>query len=312
MVDHSDLQESSVVGVMGAILVFVSLMTVYSIYNQASHWIYPAAQQFLIFLFVMPLLIGWVAWVEIINTTASVWLEFLVNLFKAICCGCFIEYSKRMLGRIRVSEKNKYSKDRSYEILTTKGEPKRFFCVKFFALQNEEESRRFLKITAILVYQLCFVLIILGIIGLIVVVTTGDFTFSDTRENNILFILGIIKAVSSIISIVGLMRFGIYVQTLDSMKKYQIFHKLIIIKLTIIFTDVQPLIIKIFATTGAIVDKTSYTTEEITSYTNALLLCAEMGICCILVFIIFPISDFEHSEPSKITPDVNQITSKLK
>jgi Organic solute transporter Ostalpha len=77
------------------------------------------------------------------------------------------------------------------------------------------------------------------------------------------------------------------------MKKYKIFYKLLIIKLSILFTDVQPLVIQIFATTGTIANNSLYTTEDITTYTNAALLCIEMAICCILMFLMFRIEEFE-------------------
>jgi Organic solute transporter Ostalpha len=96
------------------------------------------------------------------------------------------------------------------------------------------------------------------------------------------------------------------------MKKYKIFYKLLIIKLSILFTDVQPLVIQIFATTGTIANNSLYRTEDITAYTNALLLCAEMGICCILVFITFPTSDFEISEFSKLEKDFENVNTTVK
>ena len=55
-----------------------------------------------------------------------------------------------------------------------------------------------------------------------------------------------------------------------------IFKKLLIVKLGILFTEVQPLLIEIFAGTDLIASTSKYSTGKITVYTHSLLICTEM------------------------------------
>ena len=59
---------------------------------------YRSAQNMLLLIFLMPNFIGWTAWVEILSLNKSKRLEFLINLFKAICIAFFSFYIERMLG----------------------------------------------------------------------------------------------------------------------------------------------------------------------------------------------------------------------
>lgn len=72
-------------------------------------------------------------------------------------------------------------------------------------------------------------------------------------------------------------------------------HKFIIIKLAILFTEVQPLIIQIFSRNGLIANTDKYDVEYITAYTNALLLCSEMIIVSFLLLLIFPLDDYREN-----------------
>lgn len=50
-----------------------------------------------------------------------------------------------------------------------------------------------------------------------------------------------------------------------------------------------------FAWLGVIVENDEYTLDEITAYTNSLLLCSEMIIVGFLQYLIFPVEDYDTS-----------------
>ena len=65
------------------------------------------------------------------------------------------------------------------------------------------------------------------------------------------------------------------------------------LKLGILFTEIQPNVIEIFSNNGAITSTSIYSTEEITAYTHSLLLCFEMTMVCFLMVLVFPLSDYQ-------------------
>ena len=101
------------------------------------------------------------------------------------------------------------------------------------------------------------------------------------------------KGISAIIAILALIHFGILIDHIPEMKGYGFLHKLLVLKLGIVFTEIQPNIIEIFSYTGAVTNTSIYTVEEITAYTNSLLLCFEMTMICLLMILIFPLSDYQ-------------------
>jgi hypothetical protein len=111
MVNRSNLEESSVVGVTATILVFSSLLSLYLLARNAFNYRYPAAQGFLFIIYSLPSFIGWCAWEEILNHDRSRGLEFLMSIFKAFVLVSFLAYSYTMLGITTKDGKLLYSEE---------------------------------------------------------------------------------------------------------------------------------------------------------------------------------------------------------
>ena len=114
-----------------------------------------------------------------------------------------------------------------------------------------------------------------------------------TTQNKIFFILQVGRSFSSAFAIAGLFIIGWYANILPEMFGLNIFHKLLVIKFGILFTEFQPLLIEIFAWTGLIANTSKYSVAQITIYTHSLLICIEMICMSFLIVILFPLSDFD-------------------
>ena len=291
-VDHDNLQESASVEVTAVILLLVSFMTVSMIISYQRNLKYHSAQNMLISIFLMPVLIGWSAWTELILERQARSLEFLMNLFKAICIASFMVYLEKMLGWVKEGEENTYSEEKKLRLLSS-GPAPNGLCGKMDPIKTPEEAKKFLRKIRIAVFQLCAVLILLGIAGICMILATDNLDFTDPTQNTIFSVFSGIKSISSVVCLVALLRLILYVRKIPEMEHFEFMHKFIIIKLGILFTEVQPLVIKTCAYYDLIANNEKYTVEAITSYTNNLMIVSEMIIISFLLLIVFPLSDYE-------------------
>ncbi|OMJ73111.1 hypothetical protein SteCoe_28285 [Stentor coeruleus] len=301
MVDRDNLAESSSIGVSAVVLVISSTMSLHQMYRFFSPARYFEAQKYLISIFLMPVLIGWVAWVELLRDKKTLTLTFTYNLFKSICLICFMLYIEKMLGWEQINGKNVYSDEKKINLLITDEAPKCIYsCIKFSPIRTKEDAQKYMTMVKIYILQFSVVLIIFGVIGLIMILSTSEYKFSSPSTKSVWMYFSGVQFISSLLALLFLLNFGMYVNKMPEMHSLQILHKFVIIKLGLIFTELQPLIILGIASSGAIVSTSDYTTEEITVYTNSLLICTEMIIMSFLLILIFPVSDYEKS------PDVRK------
>lgn len=306
-----NLEDSASLGVTAVILVFVTVMTLAIIVKFQRNLKYPEAQQKLILIFLMPLCIGWAAWVELLKESPARSLEFLMNLFKAICIASFMLYIERILGWVREGNVNRYDEESKFKMLVS-NTVRKGICFKVQPKTTLEQAHRYLKIIRILVFQQCIILTLLGIIGIIMIVSTGNYNFHNSTQNMVFEIFAGVKSVSSIVSLLSLLNLIIYVKDIPQMSHFQFLHKFIIIKLGLVFTEVQPIIIGQFAKNGLIASTSDYSAEEITTYTNALMVVSEMIILCFLLVEVFPVADYEvHPEIRAKMTEENDIKTNL-
>ena len=294
-VDHDNLEDSAAVGVTAVILITVSFLTFGMIIYHQMHLKYKEAQNLLILIFLMPTLIGWVAWVEIFIGDDLAGFEFLVNLFKAVCIAAFLFYTEKMLGWVQKEDKITYSEEQKLETLCH-STTHRFLCRQVEPASNTEEAKKYLVKVRIAILQNCVVLVVLGIVGMSMVIATDNYSLTDSTQNDIFTILHGIKGVSSLITVVAIFQVVWYVIRIPEMERFEFMHKLIIIKLGIIFTELQPIVIEACADWGLIASTDKYSVSEITTYTNALMTVCEMIIISFLLVIVFPVSDYNLSQ----------------
>lgn len=296
MVNYDNLSESASIGVTAVILVIVTCMTIYTIVLHRMNFFYPSAQRFLMIIFTMPIFIGWTTWTELLLEKEGRGVEYLINLFKSLCLASFMIYVERMLGCIKSGSENEFSQDKAYEVLTSLENEFRFLgCFKVRPIQTKDQAKKYLRTVKMLVLQACVLLICLGIAGVIIIGATGTSDLKNGEYSTVFLIFSIINSISSLTALFTLLHYGLYTNKLPQLKNLKVMHKFIIIKLAILFTEVQPLIIQIFSRNGLIANTDKYDVEYITAYTNALLLCSEMIIVSFLLLLIFPLDDYREN-----------------
>ena len=302
-VDHNSLEDSASVGVTAVILIGVSFMTLHMMLKYMRNPKYPAAQHFLVVIFFMPISIGWAAWVQVLVKKDSKGLDFLINLFKSVCIACFMLYMERIMGWVREGDRNIYSENQKFEVLCH-GLPHRFLCFKVQPTQNVDEAKAYLRRIEFLVYQCCVVFVVIGVIGIIMITTGDNYSFTNTTQNKVFTIFFAIKSISSLVALIALMRLVWYNKRIPELEKFEFFHKVVILKLGFLFTEAQPLFIEFCANYNLIANTSIYSVAEITAYTNSLLIVSEMIIINFLFLIEFPISDYEvpPADTSRLEP----------
>ena len=125
------------------------------------------------------------------------------------------------------------------------------------------------------------------------ILSTGNYTLTNSNQNVIYSIFGIIVGVSSLIALLALLNLGLFVNDIPEMKSLNIFHKFFIIKAAILVTEIQSLIIELFAYEGLIANTSVFSLQEITTYTNSLLVSCEMTIISFLIVMIYPLTDYD-------------------
>ena len=292
MPDMHNLSENAVLFSTAAMLIVSSGISISLIVRYKRNPKYPQAQIYLFSIFMMPIFIGWASWIEIYQERQGVALEFLVMLFKSVCIVSFLLYVDRMLGCIYKDDNFSYSEEKKYENLILENPPK-FCCCKIKPITSVEKSKKYLRTIKIFVIQNCVVLVTLGIIGIIFISATDSWRADDENVNDFMTAFRIIKAISTMLAFTFLASLGLQANCIVELEPYKILTKFTLIKFGILLTQFQPIIIQIFAATGAIASTSKYSVEEITIYTNALLLCSEMIIMAFLLLIVFPLSDYD-------------------
>ena len=292
MVDTNNLEECASIGVTATILVLVTLFAMRNLYIYKKNHRYPQAQAYLIVIILMPVIIGWLSWAQLFKKKELRSVGFLLNIYKAACLTCFVFFIEKMLGRIMIGDENHFSEKRIYEVLCTKSYSK-WLCIKCDPITTIEEAKKYLWKKKVLVLQFSIVLSIAGIVGGLMILSTGNYTLTNSNQNVIYSIFGIIVGVSSLIALLALLNLGLFVNDIPEMKSLNIFHKFFIIKAAILVTEIQSLIIELFAYEGLIANTSVFSLQEITTYTNSLLVSCEMTIISFLIVMIYPLTDYD-------------------
>ena len=307
MVDKDNLSESAAVGVTAVLLVVATCVSLFHLRSFIIHKHYPQAQNLLFCILLMPVLVGWSGWTELLLKQKAVVIDFLISLFASLCLATFFLYVEKLLGWEEKNGRGVYSENKKLESLISTSTPKFLRCIKCRKIQTKKDAKQYLTVVRASIYQCCFVIVGLGILGSIFIISSGN--YSDNSDANIIRVLTLIKSISSIGALLSLLNFGIYVNKIPEMASMQLMQKFVIMKLGIFFTEIQPLIIGLFSNNGYIANNSKYSNEEITLYTNSLLLCSEMAIMSFLLVIFYPIDDYSRTAEKKsaIAQEANYI-----
>ncbi|CAG9314703.1 unnamed protein product [Blepharisma stoltei] len=298
---HGDLGEKAAVFVSGVVLFISTLLVLYQLWKYYRHMIYKQAQIALMVLFLMPMLIGWTALAVISTMEKQKTLEFCLNMYKSIGLIAFMYYIDRMMGWIKEGDENKYSKKERQECLMRIKKAKCiYFCVKPSPLTTPKEADSYITKTYIGVLQLSVVLFLIGVGELIVYFLFHDvWVYKGPTHYSLAYLAMIAKFCSSCFALSYLFNFSHFAHHIPELERLGITTKFYIIKLSMMFTEIQPLLILILVELGVISSDNKYTVDEMTTYTNSLLLCSEMIVVGFLQLLIFPVEDFTLSPEAR-------------
>ena len=299
----SNLSDVASLIVTAVSLIILSIITLSTAVHFQRNSKYPEVKNLIIIILLVPNLIGWTAWVEMLLGKRVRSMEFLINLFKAIITACFLLYIERILGWVQYDDRNSYSEDRKHHVLLN-ATTHRYLCRQAHPVKSIEQAKSFLFRIRITVFQLCTLLVILGIIGLTMVIATGNYELTDPTQNSIIEYFSIAQILSAIIALIGFGKIIVYASKIPEMQRFDLLSKFIVIELAMFFTEIQPLIILAFANNGLIASSSQNSSTSIASYTTSLLLVSEMNIMSALLLKVFPLADYE-KHPGKFTQEVD-------
>ena len=206
-----------------------------------------------------------------------------------------------MLGWIQNNGENVYSEDQVYHILCSTKTDTSFQCCKFKPISDKEKAKRYLMKIEIVTYGYIIILVSLILVGAFIILINMEDDTDDLRS--VFYVFFVIKTCATIPAAAGLTHFGMFVSTIPAMKDYQIMNKFNFINASILLTEAQPTFIALFASWGLIADTGAYDEDTTSDYANALLLCSEIMILSFIMFLVFPLTDYDVPTYMKEIPE---------
>lgn len=190
-----------------------------------------------------------------------------------------------------------YSQEVLLSVLVSQKEAKCCFgCLRPKKLRSKAEAAGYLKRMKFWIFQF---IIVMGVTGIITMILIGAdskaYVVGSSKNKSVWLYSSIFRSISSMLALIYLLNISKFVHNIPEMKDYKVELKFLLIKLTLILTEFQPLIIAIFAETDLIASTHKYSVEDITNYTNTMLLCSEMIVISFLQLLVYPLSDYDSS-----------------
>ncbi|CAG9324895.1 unnamed protein product [Blepharisma stoltei] len=173
-------------------------------------------------------------------------------------------------------------------------------CIKPSPLSTPEQTMSYLTKIRIGTFQVVFVIIVFTIaISFLLAFDIDGFSIGDSSTDSLWFWLSAIRSISSGLALFYLVNYSFFAARIPELYDLQLKAKFNLVQLSMVFTELQPIIISFCADQGWIANTDDYSKEEITSWTNNLLLCSEMIIVGFLQILIFPVKDYDTPPSSR-------------
>ena len=226
-------------------------------------------------------------------------VELYINIYKASILCFMLFYIERLLGWVQNYDKNDYSEEKVYNVLCNPDVSRSWRCIKFKNFETSLEAKNYLNKVKVAVFQFPIIVFIIAIVGTFVIENESD------SEDEILLILKLVRLVSIVVAVLALFSMAYFVDQLPEMTGLRIFRKLVVVKLGIVFADVQPLVIYFLAYENLIANNDLYTVDAITFDTQSIFICCEMLVFAILLGILFPASEYNTPPELKLPKPSN-------
>ena len=277
------LNSSLFIGGSASLVAVATLVISLQITQYCRNLMYPYAQKPCIALFAVPALVGWASWVNLFSSSLRL-VAFCVNLCKAAGVLVFFQYIEALLGYTPNADGSFYSAARADEVVLAMGHAHCYLrCTRGTPLTTLTDVQQFRRRTALFILQYPAVMVFLS--GLVTVVRQAS-TDTDFAET---FTLGAtaVQALSTSVALNFLINYAVFTSRIPEVKKFKILHKFILVKVSMLFTEFQPLAISALAWLAEAEEA-----EQLAAQLNSVLVCCEMILVGCLQYKIFPVTDY--------------------
>ncbi|CAG9330343.1 unnamed protein product [Blepharisma stoltei] len=295
MVDHDNLEESSAIIVTAIALLIASIVVFYQIHIFRVNLKYKQAQIRCIAIFMSPVVIGWASWACFFSGEEIRFIQVLIQLVKGAALFLFMQYVETLLGWTDSDGVNSFSSDILEKVLMNQHQAKCCFgCIKPYPLATQNQVKKYMRKMKIGVFQFIAVMIVTALIAIIIIGSNyDDYIEGDVYDTSSWLWMSLCRSISSMFALIYLFNFAFFVEKVPEMRDFKIKLKFFIVKLTLIITEFQPLIVGLFARLNLIASTGKYSVSEITDYTNAMLMCSEMIVVSFLQLLVYPLTDYD-------------------
>jgi hypothetical protein len=290
--DYDELGISAGFGVSGFILVLSTCICIYYSTYHVKHIVYPEAQYRLFPYLISPVVIGWLAWGELMMAHSPPFLKLISDLYTSITVICFVGYVFKMIGGVSVGEEIEYNKVKMERSFIINKSVRNLFTK--IEMDSEENVRKYILRIWIFVYQFAAVVVITSIIGLISRLVRGDDLYeqADTSIDKVFIWLAIIRVISSILAISRLKALSSTVSHISSVSHIKLSTKITAVQLSIMIQSIQALVISICIRIG-VPRGDGYDSDEKAIWTTNTLICSEMLVLAFIMILLFPMKDYD-------------------
>lgn len=294
--DNDDLGIASGRSLALFLVAISSFMTLSHVFPYLYRAKYVVAQRWISIYLMYPLVVGWIAWAQLIIGEPTIYLEFLRNMFKGMACLSFAMYLIRVIGWENDSFRFEYRKERmvlKFQELRTIN--RTFKCLGTYTLNTRFEVEKFIGIMLRNVIQYLVVINICFFASLICYLAYGFSIDTDIDSSRPIAYLcvQVFKGISNVTAIATLRMLSKNASRISELRFINISGKCKTAILSIMLLQFQPNFVTLLARTGYLGNLDDYTLKEISLWTNSMLFCIDSVILASIIRWVFPLTDYD-------------------
>ena len=266
--------------IAGILLGVASCLSCYQVYRNLSNLKYPAAQKITLIFFMIPVLIGWTEWINLVTLELIPIVIILSNIYRCIVIGGFYYYLITMMGRTQTDEKLTYSESTLHKSMNCLiGTQTKLFCKKV-RLSSLEDVKSYFRRSKLFILQCPIFVLGYLIVFLVTMLVSPDNSLPISIASGV-------KGSSVLLAIINSKRLVKNVKDIPALQGLRIVAKKWSCKLSMLITIIQPLVISL------ILGLSGTYSLPLVYYINSILICGEMILVCLLQYKLFPLQDYQ-------------------
>mmetsp|Transcript_5648 Transcript_5648/g.8403 ORF Transcript_5648/g.8403 Transcript_5648/m.8403 type:complete len:285 (-) Transcript_5648:14-868(-) len=266
--------------ITGILLGVVSCLSFYQIYQNLKNLKYPAAQKITLIFFMIPVLIGWTEWINLVTLELIPMVIILSSIYKCIVIGAFYYYLVTMMGRTQTDGKLTYSESTLHKCMNCLIGTQTKLCCKKVRFSSLEDVKSYFRRSKLFILQCPFFVLGYLVVYVVTILVSPDNLFPIS-------IASAVKGSSVLLAIINSRKFVTNVKKTPALQRLRIVAKRWACKISMLLTIIQPLLI------GLILALSGTYSPDLVYYINSILICAEMILVCLLQYKLFPLQDYQ-------------------